>query len=469
MERQIRSYTGGILELKSPTTILGLRRSLEPSSSDSSLSSQNRESDFVVDFVDDSVKVADSESVTDVGQWTVLPLHRTVLEFLWQPDNLTVVITAQISSKRRKPCGDGHLYILSACQTWLRLPSHQEAEMRMFSDEDIVMDVAYHSHWIERMEEGKRSYPWPEMQYHQLLDGIDAQLCARSGYKDCWPYFWAQSTCSREIEKEWRFDFVAFAVLFDMPLLVERRIKEGALDVNREYGLPLLHFSVVCFDHSPRRLRPAMTKLLLDHGAAASRTYRILDECKPIDSLAFLIYYCKKIRNQADADDVEQVVRMLVRQGANPNSKLGEPKRIYTSSGERVGEPVLLLVAKLGLPPYNLLVILKELITHGADPNAQNGDEETLLGILFTSGVALHFDGWLWLLDHGARITTRIVRFLYSKKYSEHALRDPTYRKQHYYNLRARLAALEYNPSWRITIFRRQYWLNRIDDWLSWP
>lgn len=412
MERQIRSYTGGILELKSPTTILGLRRSLEPSSSDSSLSSQNRESDFVVDFVDDSVKVADSESVTDVGQWTVLPLHRTVLEFLWQPDNLTVVITAQISSKRRKPCGDGHLYILSACQTWLRLPSHQEAEMRMFSDEDIVMDVAYHSHWIERMEEGKRSYPWPEMQYHQLLDGIDAQLCARSGYKDCWPYFWAQSTCSREIEKEWRFDFVAFAVLFDMPLLVERRIKEGALDVNREYGLPLLHFSVVCFDHSPRRLRPAMTKLLLDHGAAASRTYRILDECKPIDSLAFLIYYCKKIRNQADADDVEQVVRMLVRQGANPNSKLGEPKRIYTSSGERVGEPVLLLVAKLGLPPYNLLVILKELITHGADPNAQNGDEETLLGILFTSGVALHFDGWLWLLDHGARITTRIVRFL---------------------------------------------------------
>lgn len=99
MERQIRSYTGGILELKSPTTILGLRRSLEPSSSDSSLSSQNRESDSVVDFVDDSVQVADSESVTDVRQWTVLPLHRTVLEFLRQPDNLTVVITAQISSK----------------------------------------------------------------------------------------------------------------------------------------------------------------------------------------------------------------------------------------------------------------------------------------------------------------------------------------------------------------------------------
>ena len=100
-----------------------------------------------------SVNVEDSESGLSIGQRTVLPLHRTVREFLWQPEYLTVVITAQISSKEKRwrPYGDGHLYILNACQTWLRPPTIQEAQMRIALDKDVVMDVAYHSLWVERM------------------------------------------------------------------------------------------------------------------------------------------------------------------------------------------------------------------------------------------------------------------------------------------------------------------------------
>ena len=83
----------------------------------------------------------------------------------------------------------------------------------------------------------------------------------------------ATNVRSNLIQKQWLFDFVASAVLFNMLLLVERRMKEGAVNVNRDYGLPLLNFSVICFDGGhKRKLRPAMPKLLLDHGADASRT-----------------------------------------------------------------------------------------------------------------------------------------------------------------------------------------------------
>ena len=189
------------------------------------------------------------------------------------------------------------------------------------------------------MAEGKRPYPWPETQSHQLLDDIDAQLCARIHYKDCWPYSWATHVNFAQIQKQWRFDLVAFAVFFNMPLLVERRIKEGAVKINRDYGLPLLHFSLICFDGSSvrfggwsrRALQPAMTKLSLDHGAITSRTYHISKDCKKMDPLAFLISNCEDHHNHKydlDADDVEQLVVMLLEKGANPNSRLKEPKLI---------------------------------------------------------------------------------------------------------------------------------------------
>ena len=465
MERQIRSYSGGILELKSPVK---LRGTLERPYSDTSLTSRNSESD--------SVSVADSDSSMGIGHWTVLPLHRTVLEFLRQSDNMTVVIRAQIASKHMwEPWGDGHLFILNACQTRLRLPNSQEVQ-HISSDMNVVMDVAYHSYGIERMAEGKRPYPWPETQSNQLLDDIDAQLCARTHYKDCWPYLWASHVNFAQLQKQWRFDFVAYAVFFNMPLLVERRIKEGAVNVNRDYGLPLLHFSLICFDGlsvlfggwSRRTLQPAMTKLLLDHGAIASRTYRIDEDCKKMDSLAFLISNCEDYKSnkyELDADDVEQLVVMLLEKGANPNSRLMEPRLILKNYNEHLGQPVLYAVTGLGLPPYNLLVILKKLITCGADPNAPVPGEMTLLDFLFTNDVALHFDGWLWLLDHGATISRSMVAVLYSADYSEHALRDPACRKAHYYHKKARPLAEKYNPSWGTASLGPRDWLHRIGGW----
>ena len=102
LERQIRSYSGGILELKSPIKVRGTLRS---PFSDTSLTSRNNESD--------SISVADSESGMGIGHWTVLPLHRTVLEFLRQPENMTVVITAQIASKHMWEPWGGRAFIRS--------------------------------------------------------------------------------------------------------------------------------------------------------------------------------------------------------------------------------------------------------------------------------------------------------------------------------------------------------------------
>ena len=472
LERQIRSYCGGILELKSPIKLPGPWGTLEPPLSDTSLSSRNSESD--------SVSVADPDSDSDIGHWTVLPLHRTVLEFLRQPDNMTVVITAQIASKNMwEPWGDGHLFILKACQTWLRLSNIQEVQ-HIYSDSDVVLHVTYHSHRIERMAEGKRPYPWPEMQCNQLLDDIDAQLCARKHYKDCWPYYWAAYADPR-VQKQWRFDFVAYAVYSNMPLLVKRRIKEGAVNVNRDYGLPLLHFSLICFDDrrvnfsgwSKRTLQPAMTKLLLDHGAVASRTYDIYKNGKNMDSLAFLIGNClnhKSHEHELDADDVEQLVVMLLENGANPNSRLSEAKVSLIRRNKLTGLPVLYVVTALGLPRYNLLIILKKLITCGADPNAlvaPIAEERTLLDFLFINEEELHFDGWLWLLDHGATISKILAEILYSADYSEHALLDPACRKAHYYDKEARPLAEKYNPSWRTASLRPRGLLHRIGDWWS--
>ena len=126
---------------------------------------------------------------------------------------------------------------------------------------------------------------------------------------------------------------------------------------------------------------------------------------------------------------------------------------------------MLYAVTRLGLPPYNLLVILKKTSTCGADPNAPIPGEMTLLDFLFTSDVALHFDGWLWLLDHGATISKSMVEVLYSADHSEHALRDPACRKSHYYHKRARPLAEIYNPLWRKAPLRPRDWLHRIGDW----
>ena len=167
----------------------------------------------------------------------------------------------------------------------------------MSSDEDIVMDVAYHSLWVEQMAKGKRPYPWSEMQSNQLLDDVDVHLCANNHHKDCWPYQWATNVHSVLIQKQLRFNFVAFAVLSNMPLLVGRRIRLGAVNVNRDYGLPLLFFSVICFDDGNRRtLRPAVTKLLLDRDADARQLCPILEGFEKMDVLAFLVYNCREYK-----------------------------------------------------------------------------------------------------------------------------------------------------------------------------
>ena len=87
-----------------------------------------------------------------------------------------------------------------------------------------------------------------------------------------------------------------------------------------------------------------MTKLLLDHGAIASRTYDFYKDGKNMDSLAFLISNCvnhKSHKRKLDANDVEQSVIMLLEKGANPNSRLSEAKVSLIRHNKLSGLPVL--------------------------------------------------------------------------------------------------------------------------------
>lgn len=157
--------------------------------------------------------------------------------------------------------------------------------------------------------------------------------------------------------KQLRSKFVAFAVLSNMPLLVGRRLRQGAVNVNRDYGLPLLFFSVICFDDGNRRtLRPAVTKLLLDRDADARQLCPILERFKKMDVLAFLVYDCREYKGELDADDVEQTVITLVQKGANPDGKLGDKLHYKWQRVEpRSEEPSLLAIAKLGFATLQLI------------------------------------------------------------------------------------------------------------------
>lgn len=66
------------------------------------------------------------------------------------------------------------------------LPGTQVALEDRSSDDNVVIDVAYHSLWIERMAKGKRPYPWSEMHACQIFDGIDAYLCAHNFNRAKW-------------------------------------------------------------------------------------------------------------------------------------------------------------------------------------------------------------------------------------------------------------------------------------------
>lgn len=247
-----------------------------------------------------------------------------------------------------------------------------------------------------------------------------------------------------------------------MPLLIERRIKEGKANVNRHYCLPLLHFSVIGFDGGDRGLRPEMTKLLLEHSADASRMCHISyadGRGKAIDSLGFLVHDCLEFRDQLDGDTdfLLQIVELLLQKGANPNGKLRERNWLEWNLGDRPnGTPLVLAVVELGLLSYHLIVTLKAFITRGANPNARDAKYKTLLDTVFTDGVAFRLDDWLWLLDHGAKINGCMAELLYNpyrSLYSEHVLLKTACRKTRYYNSNGRHVAQSYNPSWSMVFF----------------
>jgi hypothetical protein len=99
LERQIRTFTGGLLELKPP---LRRRDESDTESEETEQRSNSGTDDSVLGLVDDFVSVAFSESASSIGQWTVQPLHQTVKEFLRQPKNLDLLFFASLTCAMEK-------------------------------------------------------------------------------------------------------------------------------------------------------------------------------------------------------------------------------------------------------------------------------------------------------------------------------------------------------------------------------
>lgn len=468
IERQIRSYSGGMLELKPPglSNNGGLGESPPPSrpqSSSSRGSSQNSGRDSIADSLQDLISVNDCESGLYVGNWTVLPLHQTVREFLREPENIIASIKFQASSEQISHSGiDGHYYILNACLSWLRLPKKQDIPM-ILSDQEILLNVAYHSPCAERAAEGTLNPN--KTTYDLLLDDLDDSLSTHFQRGDYWPYEWIILKHQILVKNHWGFDFLAFAVLFNMTILVERRLKEELINVRRTHHLPLLHFSVICFsDTKGTPLRPEMTQLLLDHGAEAGLTYHDRVGRHDMDALAFLLSSCKDSQS-LDMDDVIQVAHMLLEQGADPNGFVWQ-----SGGGIRTWESTPLAACRLNSSPRQRFSLLKELISHGAQPNTHNWQGETVLEALFQGSLedaVLPFEGWVWLLDHGARITKPMVEGglgIFADSRYKHALRDPRCRHPKYYDWRARHVAWKYNPSWSEASVFPKHWLYSMYD-----
>jgi hypothetical protein len=433
---------------------------------------------------DDFVSVALSESAGSIGQWTVQPLHQTVKEFLRQPGTLNLLFVAESHGNvTKKPDENGHVFMLKACRYWLGGMRELRDALQVTTMKAVILDVLYHSPLAEQTSKAAPT---------EILVDINSKLSAQClPERECWPFSGRGSMkICFSVGEDDTFTFMAFAIASNMHKYVGNQLheKEGTLShFTRRSGLPLLFFALMCPGHgADASKRPSMVRRLLGFSCDPRDTIPGALHGTTMDALA--TYFCGTKGHDWDVitEPFMSITSMLLKHGSNPNGTLymdssnhDKSRTLYRdmvklkgsygkeylpqSRGKYKYRWITLLhgVSTLPIDYERMLTLFHDFVAVGADINAKNSDGKTLLQALFEIPVYLPLEGWLWLLEHGAKIMRSMVESdtmvdaqlpthgLYSTQYQGHPLRHQACRKAHFYHWRAQEIARNYNSDWK--------------------
>jgi hypothetical protein len=393
----------------------------------------------------------------------------------------------------QRPVENGHVFLLKSCQYWLGGLADIRDELRVTTLNEVIKDVLYHSPLVETTS---------GLAITDVLVDIDQKLSAQSGAKECWPFLELESTkiCFPVGEKD-RFTFMAFAIASSMHSYVKATFlhKESSTSIfRRRSGLPLLFFSILCPGHgSDAQERPKMVERLLKYGCDAKETVQGQRPGRTVDALSMYLFSTEGHDWSVITEPFMAVCRLLLPKGSNPNGRrctgsesslpmftLNRGSFKYKGSWRRESHrpsrtyewcPIIHDIGLLPVDHEHLSTLFNEFITSRVDLNAEDSKGTTLLELLFRKHVYLSLEGWLQLLENGAKVTRAMVEFRreenasdersgpYSTKYDNHPLRHPQCREARFYHWRAKEIASQFNPEWNDGVGPGR-WVRRVSD-----
>ncbi len=332
----------------------------------------------------------DDGRTLDPAFYMVQLLHRTAKDFLLSEHALDELFTlpwaesgGPETSRRKKPPGNGHVYILQFIRAFQMLPASVRDELFVLTPPKF--EVQYHAPKVEDtldVAEAKRYFP--------LLDDIDRQFQEPN---------WA--IVRPERGQAWAATFPAFAVSAGMLGYISYLIAKADEDVDREHflngepGHPLLHFAV----KGNQTPSPAMADLLLRSGAKVNLRF---EGRTAIQNLSL----------NKNLDTTYEMCSVLLQHGADPNS-LYHIKRESDSAWFPLLHMVAYNTAVVGenrnVPPCTI-ALMRLLVRKGADPKKADSDGTALTEVFYYNDTHLPQAEWEWLLrSGGAKISIEVV------------------------------------------------------------
>ena len=446
--RQIKSSTGGLLEIRPKTARhhdLRLSPDSMPSGNSSAYSALGTDFSSTGNAMLDHLGITErdptllgdnepshqmqEESLGDDVDWDsqVHLVHQSVKDYLVLDDSLKLLIPINREGPGASTTPNGHCFFLWFCRDYLEAIGKTDQALSL--DWDVTAEVLYHAPQSERTV-GALCFA--------DLDTIDDELSSPKWYNS---RAWVAYTSGPPQT------FPAYAILVNMPLYLSH-----VLDASRDAGeslspRPLLHIATSDKD-TPLNVR--IVRLLLEQGEDPNAIYS--GETPLQSSWGY-----------ADSQTGEhyETVTLLIRHGADPNDS--QRANLNDVDWSPPAHQAMLFEAS----PASKMALVKLLHRHGADLNARNGQRRTLLEELYWRNMSLSPQEWAWLLDNGAKVQPSMVKrafadalrfddalpVLYgdSLTVDHHAcsqLRQQRFRRREFYTDHAAALSWEFNPHW---------------------
>ncbi|KAI1499717.1 hypothetical protein F5X99DRAFT_430346 [Biscogniauxia marginata] len=341
----------------------------------------------------------------DHARTKVRLLHRSAKDFLLEPKCLDALFedwqdaTTLTSSIR---AANGHAFILYFAMAWLDLSEVVKSQLRCHFD--TTREIAYNAPQIEFTLGSTGAAP-----FFELLDDLDLCMTRDHRLREYWPIEWFENDFPDNDISTWGFTFPAFAVVMDMrgyvQHLINKAIRDGEKNhfLNEKDGRPLILFPVFFSGQDPK---PAMTEFLLEQGADVNATFEhktVIESLQIDDS------------SRTGSPHLE-TMKLLLNHGADPDSRyIPEPTQ------PEFFMPLLHIVAHLTHIDLNCRIdFMKYLKLKGANLNAVDYANRTLVEVLYWGDRDMVSPTWEWLFRQGAKITKSMI----STRYHEPVITD---------------------------------------------